>query len=222
MKEHIRNESGELGEVFAKEYCEQKNIPFKKATKTEDMRYGIDAYINNLPTDIKNTKDIYFLQMSDDGEFNTRHPFKEETKASHYFFVNVGKEHKGFIEFVGIKEKLLRDFFKDEKSLNFFLNFIKELDNQFYNKFGNNYTEASLTLKQMLLPYLKENITISYEEPKDKTISFKLKKKEEVQITKKTIVNAKSLIQKNLQKMKLQVSNPKGQMVEEEVVIIKV
>ncbi len=201
MKGYVRNESGDLGEEFSKEYCEQKNILFKKATKTEDLKYGIDAYIKDLPTDIKNTKDIYFLQMSNDGEFNTRHPFKEETKATHYFFVNVNKEHKEFIEFISIKEKLLRDFIKSEECLNNFLNFVKELDNESYDKFGINYAEACLTIKNKLLSYLKENVILSYEEPKDKTISFKLMKKEEKQITKKNIFDAKSLIRKNLENM---------------------
>ena len=223
MKSFVCNKAGDLGEVFAKEYCEANNIAFKKATKSEDLRLGIDAYINNLPTDIKNTKDIYFLQLSDDGEFNTRHPFKETTKASHYFFVNVSEDHKEFIEFIAIKEKLLKKFFKDEEALENFFKFLKSLDDQTYHKFGNNFSEACLKIKNIILPYLKENVTLSYEEPKNSTTSFKLMEKKENKITKKNIFDAKALIKKNLDQIKNSSAEEKKEANDKEnVIFIKI
>jgi len=208
MKELEFNEIGIKGEKFAESYCRLNKISFQSASKNEDLVYGIDAYINGCPTDIKNTKDIYFLRLTEEGNYSTRHPFRSKSQATHYFFVNVSNTNNLFIEFVSIKEKLLRDFIVNEKSLKSFLNFVKCLNNKSYHKFGLNSKESCLKIKEKLIPYLKDNVTISFEEPTNNTISFKIMEKIKNEITKKDISFAKSLIKKNL-KGKVEVSESK-------------
>ena len=179
MKIVNNNILGLAGEVFAKSYCKENNIKFKKSTKDEDMIYGIDAYIGEekTPIDIKNTADVFICQILEDGTVNTRHPFKPGTKATHYFVVEVdGMGNGKYIETVSIKERLLRDFIKSEKDYDKFKEYLLKIDRRSYHKLGINLSQACYKIKQEILQYCKENINLHYEEPVggNQEISFKL------------------------------------------------
>jgi hypothetical protein len=226
MKEFIYNISGNLGEEFAKQYFQSLKIPFIKASKQEDLRYGIDAYVTNkkTPIDIKNTEFIYIGQILDDGSINIRHPFKKESKATHYCFVNVNKDKQKFIELISIKEKLLRDFFKNEYSLNEFYKFIKEQDNKSYLNFGMNLNQACFKIKNIITLWLNQNVHLIYDEPKQNIINFKLMPKQEIKkINKKDISNARDLIKLNLKKIQIKSTEEEKQKqsLQEDVIIIQ-
>lgn len=179
---------GLAGEVFVESYCRQNKIKYKKGTNSEDVKYGIDAYIDGCPTDIKNTNSLYICQIYDTGIINVRHPFKKDSKPTHYCFVNVDGAGQGkFIEHISIKEKLLRDIVKSEEDLTNLLVYLHSLDNALYQSFGINLNQAALTIKNEILKYCKPSITLTYEEPQANTqLNFKISIKEKV-INKPTI-----------------------------------
>ena len=164
-KELYNNSKGEAGEKFASFFYGKTKIPFIKATKEEDLKLGIDAYIDNKATDIKNTTSIYFCQFFEDGKINVRHPFKKNTKATHYCFVEVDSDNyeKGkVIEFISIEDKLLRDYFIDKDSLESFKRDLQELEHKKSSTLGISKEQSAYKLKMSLMKYLKPSATISY------------------------------------------------------------
>lgn len=187
MKSYKPNIKGIAGEVFAESYCKQNKIKFKKATKEEDMTLGIDAYIGDrkIPSDVKNTPDLFVCQIMEDGIINVRHPFKLHSKATHYFFVEVdGTGTIGkFLAHIPIKDKLLNEFILSEESLKGMKNYLNSIDHCSYKKLGTNLSQASFKIKKDILQFCKDNVNISYDEPVggNKEISFRMliqKKKE--------------------------------------------
>lgn len=211
---------GLAGEVFVESYCRQNKLKYKKATHDEDIQLGIDAYINNEPTDIKNTNAIYICQILENGSINVRHPFKKNSKATHYCFVNVDGTGQGnFIEHISIKEKLLRDIIKSEKELGNLVIYLNSIDNLFYEGLGLNLNQAALKIKNEILKYCKPTVTIVYEEPETNSqLNFKIvKKKEDIKPTPQRISSIKDLIKSKLtqpEKVKKEESN--------NVIIIKI
>lgn len=187
----INNNLGNLGQEFAKDFFAQHSIPFKEASKQEDLEYGIDCYIgkDNFPTDIKNTKDIYICQIYlENGIINSRHPFKKNTKATHYCVVNVSETEKKFIELIEIKQRLLRDYISGEENLKTLYRILQKFDKQHYQTkdlFGSgaplHLEQGCIQLKNLIKPLLKSDTYIVYPEITDdsKEISFKLTKKVE-------------------------------------------
>jgi len=171
-------EQGKVGENFVEQHCQEKNILYKKATRSEDLKEGIDCYINEIPTDVKNTKDIFLCQvMRDSGLINTRHPFKSSSKSTHYYFVNVKPDLTGeLIEHISINEKLLRDFIKSEEDLIRFKNYLASIDTKHISEFGVSETQAIFKIKQVLISFCKPNVNISYNDPAVGVteVSFKL------------------------------------------------
>lgn len=171
---------GEAGEQFIESYCADNKIPYKKTPKKQDYELGIDCLMNNHPTDVKNTKEIFFCQiMTEDGNINTRHPFKANSKATHYCVVDVPSDDltKGkFIEHISIDERLLRDFIKDENALISFKNKLKEINGKQMSEFGISQSQACFKIKQSLMACCKSTVNISYVEPAEAKgeISFKL------------------------------------------------
>ena len=173
---------GELGVAFIKQLCETNDIEFIAASKKEDLRLGIDCYVDGSPTDVKNTEDIYVCQiMLETNTVNVRHPFKEDSQATHYAVCKVkGDITKGkFIEHVDIEERLLRDFIKNKKSLTLFKQVLFNLQDKRVAELGLHLNHACINIKSQLTPFLKENIGIGYEEPQfsEREISFKIYKK---------------------------------------------
>jgi hypothetical protein len=170
-------DKGEEGVRFVEQICLKKNISFVKGTREEDLKYGIDCYIDNQPTDVKNTEDLYICQIFiNNGIINTRHPFKTSSRATHYYIVNT-KKNKA-IEFVEIEKKLLRDYIKDEKALKQFLSILKEIDGKSFKNYGLHLAHACIQIKEKLTTCLKPPVKISYPDPETSTeIYFKLSKR---------------------------------------------
>lgn len=171
---------GKAGEEFVELYCADNKIPYKKTPKSQDYELGIDCIMNGEFTDVKNTKEIFFCQiMTQDGNLNTRHPFKANSKATHYCIVDVPSDDitKGkFIEHISIDKRLLRDFIKDENALISFKKMLKELNGKQMSEFGISQSQACFKVKQQLMSCCKSTANISYVEPSEANgeISFKL------------------------------------------------
>lgn len=227
MKTITDNSYGEAGENFASLHFAGKSIPFKKATRTEDLTLGIDCYIGEEehPTDIKNTDEIYVCQiLVNTASVNTRHPFKAGSKATHYCVVEVDpkKVDKGmFKELTPIKERLIRDFIKDEKHLEEFYAKLQNIDGKAFKEFGH-LTQACIRIKLSLLMHCKDGVTVSYPDVKELTedISFKLIKRKTMVI--KTPATKESL-QAVLNKLKVQKEiKPQVNVFKENIITIKV
>ncbi len=195
-------DKGDAGVDFAEKHLITEGKTFKRASKLQDYEQGIDCFIDNIPTDVKNTNDIFVCQiMTENGNINTRHPFKKNSKVTHYCIVNVPKDDltKGkFIEHVNIKERLLRDFVKDEVNLKAFYKQLQELNGKNMKAFGISQSQACFKIKQLILPFLKADIGCSYVEPTeaDGEISFKLYKSKKKTITAETNLDIKSILSK--------------------------
>lgn len=184
----INNTYGDLGQAFAKEFFEQHSIEFKEASKKEDLEFGIDCYIgkDKFASDIKNTKDIYVCQIYvENGIINSRHPFKKNTKATHYCVVSVNETEQRFIELIEIKQRLLRDFIKNEESLKVLYSLLQKFDQTDYRTKGlfgpssaMHLEQGCIQLKNQIKPLLKPNVFIVYPDitPETTEISFKLTK----------------------------------------------
>lgn len=174
--------AGDIGVDFAEQHFIKEGSSFVRASKLQDLEQGIDCFINKIPTDVKNTLDVYCCQiMTDTGKINTRHPFKKNSKVTHYCVVNVPSDDpaKGkFIEHINIKERLLRDLVKDEASLKGLYKELQALDKKDMKDYGISQSQACFKIKQLLSPYLKPEATISYVEPAeaDGEISFRIYK----------------------------------------------
>lgn len=83
---------GEQGVTLVKQWCVENNLTFKEASKQEDYHDGIDCYINEIPTDVKATEKLYFLQLYEN-KINIRKPFHSKTKSTHIAKVNVEKKN---------------------------------------------------------------------------------------------------------------------------------
>lgn len=195
-------QAGDLGVDFAEQYLIKEGKVFKRASKLQDVEQGIDCFIDAIPTDVKNTSDVYCCQiMIDTGKINTRHPFKKNSKVTHYCVVNVSKDDptKGkFIEHVNIKERLLRDFVKDEVNLKGFYKQLQELDKKNMKDFGISQSQACFKIKQLLLPFLKPATGLSYVEPTeaDGEISFRVYKSKKKINTTPVNLDIKSILSK--------------------------
>lgn len=194
---------GDVGVDFTEQYLTKEGKIFKRASKIQDLEEGIDCFIDKIPTDVKNTNDIFICQiMTDDGKINTRHPFKKKSKVTHYCIVDVPIDDvtKGnFIEHVNIKERLLRDFIKDEANLKLFYKQLQGLEGKNMKDFGISQSQACFKIKALLLPFLKDNIGLSYAEPEDAEgeISFKLFKSKKRKVnTTPTNFDVKSILAK--------------------------
>jgi len=199
-------DKGDIGVDFAELYLTTEGKEFKRASKLQDMEQGTDCFIDGIPTDVKNTNDIFICQiMTDTGRVNTRHPFKKKSKATHYCVVNVPIDDasnpvtKGkFIEHVNIKERLLRDFIKDETNLKAFYKQLQDLENKNMKDFGVSQSQACFKIKQLILPFLKPDVGLSYVEPTDADgeISFRLYKSKKKINNEPTNLDVKSILSK--------------------------
>lgn len=194
---------GDAGVDFAEKHLKEEGKVFARASKLQDLEEGIDCFIDSIPTDVKNTNDIYICQiLTDTGKINVRHPFKSNSKVTHYCIVDVplkGKSEPKFIEHINIKERLLRDFIKDEANLKEFYKTLKGLEKKNMKEFGISQSQACLKIKQLFLSFLKPDIGLSYAEPDsaEGEISFRLfKSKSSKKSSEPTNLDIKSILSK--------------------------
>lgn len=136
-------EVGERGVECTKQFCKANNIPFVKASRDQDLQDGIDCFVDGVPTDVKNTEDIYFINVDVKyGTINTRHPFKKNSLATCYAMVKASETEEKFIEHTNINILLGRDFLKEDK-VEEFKTFLQTLDQTHFSAF-----ERSVSLSQ--------------------------------------------------------------------------
>lgn len=188
-------DKGNLGESFVRWWCQENNITYKKATFEENNYSGIDAFIENISTDIKNTKGIYFGRVYKDSySFYVRHPFRQNTNCQNYLILDIDDNTSYNITFHGkIKDHLLEKYFLNEESYRKFLELLRSFDKQNVLEKYTSIDSFLFYLKKMVLPLVKPNILCYYpstnslekeisiklisEEDRDKESNFLLKEK---------------------------------------------
>ena len=146
---------GDLGESFVRWWASEYNVSFKRGTTDDNLKLGIDCYLDNIPTDVKNTPFIFLAKYSlDRNIFLTRHPFKNTTKCENYCILSINEKTNSFIlKYNGsITDYLLDKYFKDETSLND----VKTLLNA-YN--GKSYKELGFSSPDQLMYQIKKAIS---------------------------------------------------------------
>lgn len=184
MKELKHKHAGDLGfDFFASQFAGIAKYSFLQATPEQDMYKGIDGFIVNVSDqshvaniDVKNTQDLYFLNVNPETKkLVVRHPLKKTSQTTHLAVVSTQTEK--FLGFYTRKEWL--SHFVKASAIDTFLDELNSMDGLTYDKVvgtTQSFSQACYKLKLSLLPYLKSNCYISYEEPKDNEtqVSFRI------------------------------------------------
>jgi hypothetical protein len=216
--------AGKAGEEFFKHYCQTNNIEFKESTKEEDYGLGIDCWADGIPTDVKNTEELFFLQIYiDSTSINVRHPFKPSSKALQYAVVKASSDdikNGTLIEIVGIKERLIRDYVKDDLSYGKFIKTLFDMEGKKAKDYGVSIAQAAFKIKALLTGYLKPGAGITYAEitGESKEISFKLTKGKVKVVTQEQSKDISSILDKYRKKANDNITTN----ISQEEVIIKV
>lgn len=151
-------------DISIRAWFKEKGYRITGVEKRRDMEDGID-YIGYIPLgnnkthkiyiDMKNTDDLYFLNMFN-GAMIPRHPFRPNSKATHYFFIRT-------MELVPIQEHLDKSI-KDKDS---FFEFLKSINMKSIDGVKQVLECVSddllcLKIKKILQPYLQGNYDIKY------------------------------------------------------------
>lgn len=173
-----RFEQGEIGYKFFEKVCSLNQIEIKKSTPTQDKTQGIDCFIKfngseeEIPLDVKNGKSIVFANIKEDGYYQVRHPFINETKATHYAFVSCTKESDGkYLGIFNIKEFLLKYFFVNEEGLNKFYTVLQSIHEKSHDNIEKeigtedkirNKSQSAFKLKLAIVGLLKKDTSLLY------------------------------------------------------------
>jgi len=154
---------GEQGVAIVKEWCETNKLLFKEASKKEDYHDGIDCFINEIPTDVKATEKLYFLQLYDN-KINVRKPFHSKTKSTHIAKVNVDKKT---VEHLHFHDYLEFDFFKTKEEKDKFLKILHSMENKLWSEYHKPVVSPKqflFVIKTELQELVIEGVSIYYEE----------------------------------------------------------
>jgi len=174
----------ELGNKYllsAKKNLESLGFDFQVASDIEDINYGVDCYINNIPTDVKYTNYIFFLKYNTkERKFVSRHPFKHNTKSTHYLFVDIKTKKFNHIPIT----EYLKSFFKNDECFFKFVKIVSSLNDKKINDTFMSYCVSDeqvfkLLKVNFLIPLLNKNSTVlysNYDGDSEKIITFRLKK----------------------------------------------
>lgn len=163
-QKHI--DKGNIGESFIKWYCvEAANYTYKKSSLDENIYSGVDAYIESIPTDIKNTKSIFFGRVyKKTNKFFVRHPFRTETKAIDYLILNV-EENKFEITYHGnIESYLTTNFFKSQEHYFEFKKHILNFDQKNVLDTYISIEQFLYRLKMDIQSFFKDDVIVKYSE----------------------------------------------------------
>jgi len=162
-----KNKIGKLGIKLVQLHCEENYLNFRLATIEEDREKGIDCFINDVATDIKNTHKIFLGNYDKNKKkFFTRHPFKKTTGCEQYCILDTNpKEGKYNIKYLGsIREYLSTNYFKDIQAIIIIFNILQKYDKNDYKSLGFNSAEQLLlSLKKEILPLLRKNVNCRYD-----------------------------------------------------------
>jgi hypothetical protein len=189
---------GDRAELFIQKWAEDKNHQYKKGTQEDDRHRGIDCWVNNMPTDIKNSYAIYlgnyrFNTDTDEiGHFKVRHPFKLTSEATHYILTQVNNFNGGPVIYYNgpIKDYIESNFTKPNVTLTDLKFFLQKYDNKSW-KDTEDKTKGPVQFLVVLKNLLFDNILRSGEivlqfEKNDKDYSFYMVKKEHHEIIENT------------------------------------
>ena len=147
---------GDLGESFVRWWASEYNISFKRGTTDDNLILGIDCYLDNISTDVKNTPFIFLAKYSlDKNKFFSRHPFRAKTECENYCILSINEKDNSFkVKYNGnIKDYLLDKYFKNEASLND----VKTLLNAYE---GKSYKELGFVSPDQLMYQIKKAISL--------------------------------------------------------------
>ena len=194
----ILGSQGDRAEVFIKKWAENNKHQYKKGTQEDDRHRGIDCWINDCPTDIKNSYSIYlgnyrFEGPNDTiGHFNVRHPFKLKSDATHYILTQVNDFNGGPVIYYNgpIKDYIENNFTKPNVTLTDLKFFLQKFDTKSW-KDTEDKTKNPLQFLIVLKSLLFDNILRAGEivvqtEKTDLDYSFFMLKKEHYEIIKNT------------------------------------
>lgn len=164
---------GQLGESFLKWYCvEAKNITYKKASEEENLHSGIDAWIEGVGSDVKNTNKIYLGKYSLKYEkFFVRHPFRENTKCTNYIILDMDEKSSKFgIKYNGeIKAYLTNKYFKGPDELEAAIKLLQSFEKKDFEELGFRSIDQMLidTKKKFLKNFLQPSVYCGYNSVSD-------------------------------------------------------
>jgi len=166
--ERFIEEKGQIGESFVKWYCEIKNISYKKATYDENIM-GIDAYLDNIPTDIKNSDGLVFGRYNlKEDKFYTRHPFRESSQSKNILILDIDLTKDVFkvVYNDSIDKYIIKEFLKEERHLSDFKEVLKAYSFKSFTDMKMKSVEHFLMcLKDELNLYLKTKAYIKFYMP---------------------------------------------------------
>lgn len=159
---------GEEGVEFLREHCVLNALSFKEATTEEDLHFGIDCFIEEKGTDVKNTPDLYFLQVYvESGKINIRHPFKKQTRAEQLAQIKMNKQGEREVLISNIKELLSSDYCKSEEHYDRLKEYLQSMEKQHWNCKGHvSLAQFLFKVKEYISSvFLKENVKVLYQGP---------------------------------------------------------
>ena len=153
-----------MGEKFAEFWCKQNGKTFIKSTVKTDKEKGIDYWIDGIATDVKNTDALYLLGYNKSRkQWMVRHPFNNQSQATHYFFVHVQGNadmclFKGHIPML----QFYNDVFKEGT-----FPMLKRFINQYHFVYNDNVNEVRENVEKNVNPLLKDDWELFWEDKDD-------------------------------------------------------
>jgi hypothetical protein len=162
---------GNIGESFVRWHCQEYNISYKKATRDENLINGIDAFLDNIPNDIKNTPKIFLGKYSVKyGKFYARHPFRENSTVQNYCILDIKETEQSFkIKYNGpIAAYLTAKYLINIDSFSALKALMMHYDGKNYKDLGSSSINAlMLQLKNKIKPLIKQEIYCNYDSYKE-------------------------------------------------------
>ena len=180
---------GQDGFDYAKKLIETetKGKTLIPASSDDDLKLGIDGYFLEVEpgtihgsVDVKNTQKLFVGNITlDKLIFRGRHPSKEGSKADFIFVVDAPKNL--FFGFFRTQDWLSKRIINPDA----FKAIISDIDNKPVRSFvedgkGNTLKQAAMFAKKYLLPFVRSEYDIRYDEPaecKDPTLGLAIEKR---------------------------------------------
>lgn len=149
------HDSGTIAENAAKRECLALGIDYVEGTLT-DQEYGVDFYANGIPTDAKNTFDIYLGNGFINDRFIVRQPFRTNCRCKQYWLMD--KYTKEWFYKGPINDYLVKNYFTNKITFALAKKYLQGLDNV------GTQCDAKLfaNIKDKLSSLTKDNVHISY------------------------------------------------------------
>lgn len=160
---------GDAGEAFAEAWAMLNNFSFVKASRSDNIKKGVDHWIDNTPTDSKITNRIYLGNYREqDDKFIVRHPFRTNSEATHYLMIKPNKE-LNTISFTHekINENLAKRFLNHVYGKKHLTEILEMFDKKSFKDFNLKSAKQMLfILKSKILSsnLIKESTIIKYDE----------------------------------------------------------